>query len=97
MAYLYFKREVFWLSSSTGHLMQLDTAPVFEGSGVTVSIVICTRNRPTLLRKCLEGITQLERTPDEVIVVDNTSGDEETKRCSPGICGSLYDLSQSRA
>jgi glycosyltransferase involved in cell wall biosynthesis len=31
------------------------------------------------LRKCLEGVTRLERAPDEVIVVDNTSGDNETK------------------
>jgi cellulose synthase/poly-beta-1,6-N-acetylglucosamine synthase-like glycosyltransferase len=31
------------------------------------------------LRKCLEGIAQLERSPDEVIVVDNTSGDKETE------------------
>jgi glycosyltransferase involved in cell wall biosynthesis len=46
---------------------------------LSVSIVICTRNRPALLRKCLEGIALLERTPDEVLVVDNTSGDKEAE------------------
>ena len=43
--------------------MQLDTPPVFEESDLTATIVICTRNRPALLRECLEGITQLERMP----------------------------------
>jgi glycosyltransferase involved in cell wall biosynthesis len=31
------------------------------------------------LNNCLEAITRLERAPDEVIVVDNTSGDRETE------------------
>jgi O-antigen biosynthesis protein len=44
-----------------------------------VTIVVCTRNRPALLRRCLEGISHLERIPDEVIVVDNTAGDSQTK------------------
>lgn len=46
---------------------------------MTATVVICTRNRPALLRKCLESIAQLERAPDELIVVDNTSGDKETE------------------
>jgi glycosyltransferase involved in cell wall biosynthesis len=64
--------------------MQLDTPLVFEESDLTATIVICTRNRPTLLRKCLEGIAHLERTPDQVIVVDNTSGDKETETVARG-------------
>jgi len=67
------------LKSLARHPTQLDTPRVFEESELTTTIVICTRNRPTLLRKCLEGIAHLERTPDEVIVVDNTSGDKETE------------------
>jgi len=67
------------LKSLARHPTPLDTPRVFEESDLTTTIVICTRNRPTLLRKCLEGIAHLERTPDEVIVVDNTSGDEETE------------------
>lgn len=46
---------------------------------LTATVVICTRNRPELLRKCLEAIARLGRTPDEIIVVDNTSGDKETE------------------
>lgn len=40
---------------------------------------MCTRNRPASLRACLEGISGLERAPDEVIVVDNTKGDPATE------------------
>src|ERR1039458_4584347 len=64
--------------------MQLDAPLVFEESDLTVTIVVCTRNRPALLRKCLEGIAQMERAPDEVLVVDNTSGDEETEGVARG-------------
>jgi O-antigen biosynthesis protein len=46
---------------------------------LSVAIVICTRNRPALLNRCLEAITHLKQMPDEVIVVDNTSGDKEAQ------------------
>lgn len=46
---------------------------------LTAAVVICTRNRPAPLRKCLEAIARLACTPDEVVVVDNTSGDKETE------------------
>jgi glycosyltransferase involved in cell wall biosynthesis len=59
--------------------MQSDPPPVQPKRDLTVTIVICTRNRPAQLNKCLEAITHLERIPDEVIVVDNTSGDKETE------------------
>lgn len=45
----------------------------------TAAIVICTRHRPELLRNCLRGVSRLDARPDEVIVVDNTSGDQETE------------------
>lgn len=45
----------------------------------TATIVVCTRKRPAALWHCLNGIAQLEHAPDEVIVIDNTSGDKETE------------------
>src|SRR5262245_6150580 len=45
----------------------------------TVSLVICTRNRPGPLRNCLSAITKLRRVPNQIIVVDNTPGDKETE------------------
>ena len=50
-----------------------------DGSHLTASVVVCTRNRPACLRNCLEGIARLKRLPNEVVVVDNTSGDKETE------------------
>lgn len=61
------------------HSVELDSIPAIEKSFLSATIVICTRNRPGPLRECLEGIAQLKRTPNEVIVVDNTSGDKETE------------------
>lgn len=45
----------------------------------TVSIVVCTRHRNDVLTQCLDSISRLQPCPDELVVVDNTSGDEETK------------------
>jgi cellulose synthase/poly-beta-1,6-N-acetylglucosamine synthase-like glycosyltransferase len=45
----------------------------------TVTIAICTCNRPTDLRICLEGIGRLDPGPSEVLVVDNSAGDPATK------------------
>lgn len=46
----------------------------------TVSIVICTCDRPDALRQCLQHIADLTILPDEVLVVDNSSGDEATQQ-----------------
>lgn len=46
---------------------------------LTVSVAICTRNRPTELKECLEHVSVLTPRADEVIVVDNSSGDRETE------------------
>jgi glycosyltransferase involved in cell wall biosynthesis len=46
---------------------------------LTVSVVICTRNRPAYLNKCLQAVAALAPPPDEVLVVDNSTGDEETE------------------
>jgi cellulose synthase/poly-beta-1,6-N-acetylglucosamine synthase-like glycosyltransferase len=48
-------------------------------SGLSVTVVICSRNRPTLLGKCLEAVAALNPAPDDVLVVDNSEGDEETQ------------------
>ena len=56
--------------------------PVKRDSKLTVSVVICTRNRPDDLRRCLKAIATLNPSPDEVLVVDNTAGDDETERAA---------------
>ena len=44
-----------------------------------VTIVICTRRRPALLTRCLSAVGRLDPAPSEVVVVDNSKGDRETK------------------
>ncbi|MCU1262093.1 MAG: glycosyl transferase family 2, partial [Bryobacterales bacterium] len=46
----------------------------------SVSLVICTRNRPRQLEECLRSIAALSLQPSEIIVVDNGSSTGETKR-----------------
>lgn len=46
---------------------------------LTVSVVICTRNRVAQLRNCLAAIRQLSTPADDVLVVDNSAGDAATR------------------
>jgi glycosyltransferase involved in cell wall biosynthesis len=46
---------------------------------LTVTVVICTRNRPALLEKCLAAVARLTPPPDQVLVVDNSEGNSRTQ------------------
>jgi glycosyltransferase involved in cell wall biosynthesis len=46
----------------------------------TVTVVICTRNRSALLQKCLSAVSRLRPSPDEVLVIDNSEGNLETRK-----------------
>jgi hypothetical protein len=45
-----------------------------------VTVVVGTRRRPRLLEVCLRSIAALDPAPAEIIVVDNSPGDDETAR-----------------
>jgi GT2 family glycosyltransferase len=45
----------------------------------TVSIVVCTRNRPEQLARCLRSLQNLSSRPHEIIVVDNAPDSEATR------------------
>jgi glycosyltransferase involved in cell wall biosynthesis len=51
----------------------------------SVSVVVCTRDRPDALARCLASLLALRTPPDEILVVDNCPGDERTR----ALCGSL--------
>jgi len=53
-------------------------SPLQKETGLTVAVVICTRNRPAFLGNCLQAVARLKPAPDEVLVVDNSEGNEET-------------------
>lgn len=54
------------------------TDPAADVSGktvpVSVTVSVCTRNRPDQLRECLKGLAQMLPVADEILVVDNTPG-----------------------
>jgi glycosyltransferase involved in cell wall biosynthesis len=50
-----------------------------RGRMPTVSVVVCTRDRPDDLRRCLESLTALAYPQTEVLVVDNASRGDETR------------------
>ncbi|MBA3252202.1 MAG: glycosyltransferase [Geodermatophilaceae bacterium] len=54
----------------------------------SVSLVVCTRDRPAQLRRVLASIGRLDPAPDEVLVVDNAPTSDATEavvRCFPGV------------
>jgi glycosyltransferase involved in cell wall biosynthesis len=62
-----------------------------EDATLTATIVICTRHRPALLRCCLAAVSRLDPQPDEVLVVDNSSGDPGTE-CVAREFGARYTV-----
>jgi glycosyltransferase involved in cell wall biosynthesis len=44
------------------------------------SVVICTRDRPDLLARCLQSLATQSVRPDEVVVVDNAPSDDLTRQ-----------------
>jgi GT2 family glycosyltransferase len=44
-----------------------------HAAALRISVVICTRDRPAGLRRCLSSLLQQTRPPDEIIVVDSAS------------------------
>ena len=54
-------------------------SPPHSTGPATASVVICTRDRPAQLARCLASLPQQSRPPDEVIVVDNASRSAETR------------------
>jgi glycosyltransferase involved in cell wall biosynthesis len=49
-----------------------------------VSVIVCTRDRPGQLRTCLESLAALRTAPREIVVVDNSPGDEATRAVCSG-------------
>lgn len=66
---------------SSGSDLDALLATVEAGAtGQTVSLVICTRDRPRELAMCLRSLAALDPGPDEVIVVDNNPADSATRK-----------------
>ncbi|MBD2343062.1 glycosyltransferase family 2 protein [Anabaena subtropica] len=46
----------------------------------SISVVICTRNRPKQLERCLRSLVKLSQPPQQIIVVDNAPSDDTTRQ-----------------
>lgn len=57
---------------------------------LSVSVVVCTRDRSASLRGTLTALAQLAPAPFEVLVVDNSKGDEATRRVVASFMGVRY-------
>jgi glycosyltransferase involved in cell wall biosynthesis len=61
-----------------------------ERTGLTVSVVVCTRNRPEKLAVCLASLVKCEPAPLEIIVVDNNPADRRTRAAVEAVAGVRY-------
>lgn len=55
-------------------------APNPTGPTPTLSVAVCTRDRPDDLRVCLESLANLSHPADEVLVIDNAPASASTER-----------------
>jgi GT2 family glycosyltransferase/SAM-dependent methyltransferase len=56
----------------------------------TISVVICTRERPEHLQRCLRSLAQLRVQPDEIVVVDNAPKSDATANVVASAAGVRY-------
>jgi GT2 family glycosyltransferase len=54
-------------------------APVVE-LGLSVTVAVCTRDRPNDLARCLEALLQLPKPPLEILVIDNAPSHAATQQ-----------------
>ena len=78
------------LEHPLGQLGERWSKHVDEALNETVSIVICTRNRPEFLAKCLHALQNLSHPAQEIIVVDNAPHTDETRQLVSQIPGIRY-------
>jgi GT2 family glycosyltransferase len=57
------------------------TQRVIPNQTESISVIICTRDRPDALARCLKSIQSLSELPHEIIVVDNAPQTDATRTC----------------
>jgi len=70
---------------------QLLSPPLRQGpESALATVVVCTRDRPELLRQCLDSLTMLRHPPGEIIVVDSAPSNEAGYRVATGFPAVRY-------
>ncbi len=67
------------MNSPASDAVQVPVSLSQKEADLSVTVVICSRNRPALLAKCLEAVAALNPAPDDVLVVDNSEGNRDTE------------------
>lgn len=78
------------LHSPIAHLFALSSASSSTATHLKTSIVICTRERPESLQRCLQSLKHLKTPPYEIIVVDNAPQSDATQQVVAQIPGIHY-------
>jgi GT2 family glycosyltransferase len=58
----------------------------------SISVVVCTRNRPEELARCLRSLQNLSPVPQQIIVVDNAPNSDATRQIVAQFSGIQYVL-----
>jgi Glycosyltransferases involved in cell wall biogenesis len=68
----------------------LDKRQRKRSSTSSITVVICTRNRPAALRNCIEQLLKSKDLDFELLIVDNASDTDETERVVTAFPGVRY-------
>jgi GT2 family glycosyltransferase len=71
--------DVSMLSALDRPLERLSERLAPDDACESISVIICTRDRPAHLRECLRSLERLSDRPEEILVVDNASRTSETR------------------
>ncbi len=69
--------------------LQID---VDNSTNQSISVVICTRDRPQQLAECLFSLQNLPQPPEEIVVVDNAPSSDATRELVKQMPGVKYTL-----
>jgi len=69
----------------------LDHHRVAALTGPAGTVVVCTRGRPAALQRCLDSLVSMDHASYEIVVVDNSTGDADT-RAAAAEAGARYVL-----
>ncbi|ARV61768.1 glycosyl transferase family 2 [Nostocales cyanobacterium HT-58-2] len=58
----------------------------------SISVIVCTRNRPEQLARCLRSLQNLSQRPEQILVVDNAPADDATRQVVAQMPGIQYVL-----
>jgi glycosyltransferase involved in cell wall biosynthesis len=78
------------LETITAIQQPFNALPPPPSNSNSISVVICTRDRPDQLAQCLRSLQALPQAPHEIIVVDNASKTDATRQRVAQIPGVKY-------